>query len=239
MSESRNRSRYFLYVSYLLLAIVLIGFAPTFYLRAFFDVPPIPPYVYVHGAAMTAWFVWFCVQTTAVNTGRVALHRRLGAIGITIGVLLLISGVVAAFGLAPRLLEKYGNIDSDIPRIAGVVWGNLAGLIAFAGFLVAAFLYRQKPEIHKRMMMLASIGITLQALGRIAKFSMINMPEGPFALAGLLVLLIMLGIFDKRNTGRVHRITWVGGCALLVILIFFGFVVANSTFGRSVVLAFT
>jgi hypothetical protein len=43
MPESHRRSNFFLYTSYVLLVIVLVGFSPTFYLRAFFDVPVIPP----------------------------------------------------------------------------------------------------------------------------------------------------------------------------------------------------
>ena len=239
MPEAQRRSKFFMYVSITLLVIVLIGFSPTFYLRAFFDVPAIPLYVYGHGAALTAWFIWFCVQTTAVNNGRVALHRRLGIIGITIGILVLLSGAAAAMGLAPRLLEKYGNIDSDISRIAGVVWGNLGMLVAFTGFLIAAFLNRRKSEIHKRLMYLASIGIILPAFGRIAKFPMIDLPEPPLAFAGLLTFLVLLGIFDKTNSGSVHRVTWVGGIALLANLIFFGLVVPITTFGRPFVLALT
>ena len=158
-------------------------------------------------------------------------------IGVTIGAVVLLSGAITAVKLAPRLLEKYGDIDSDLPRIAGIVWGNLAGLVAFGGFVFLAFLYRQKPEIHKRLMLLASIAITLQALGRIAKFPMIDMPEGPFALFGLLTLLVTLGIYDRRRVGSVQRVTWIGGCALLAILITFGFVIANSAFGRAFVLA--
>jgi hypothetical protein len=188
---------------------------------------------------MTAWFVWLCVQTTAVFNGRVALHRKLGMIGVTIGAVVLLSGTITALKLAPRLLEKYGDIESDLPWIAGIVWGNLAGMVAFGGFLFLAYLYRQTPEIHKRLMLLASISITLQALGRIAKFSMIDLPEGPFVLLGLLMLLVMLGIFDKRSIGRVQRVTWIGGCALLAILITFGFVIANSAFGRAFVLSLT
>jgi hypothetical protein len=234
-----RRSNFFLYTSYALLVIVLVGFSPTFYLRAFYDVPAIPPYVYAHGVAMTAWFVWLCVQTTAVFNGRIALHRKLGMIGVTIGAVVLLSGTITALKLAPRLLEKYGNIDSDLPQIAGIVWGNLAGMVAFGGFLFLAYLYRQTPEIHKRLMLLASISITLQALGRIAKFSMIDLPEGPFVLLGLLMLLVMLGIFDKRSIGRVQRVTWIGGCALLAILITFGFVIASSAFGRAFVLSLT
>ncbi len=239
MPETNRRSNFFLYTSYVLLVIVLLGFSPTFYLRAFFDVPAIPLYVYAHGAAMTAWFIWLCVQTTAVFSGRVALHRKLGTIGMTLGALVLLSGVFTAIKLAPRLLEKYGNIDSDTPRIAGVVWGNLAGLVAFGGFLFVAFLYRHKPEIHKRLMLLASIAVTLQALGRIAKFPMIDLPEGPFALLSLLMLLVMLGIFDKRNIGSVQPVTWIGGSTLLAILITFGLVIANSAFGRAFVLSLT
>jgi len=186
MSDVAHRSKFFLCLSYVMLAIVLIGFSPTFYLRAIFDVPAIPLYVYVHGAAMTSWYIWFCVQTTAVNSSRVALHRRLGVIGITIAVLVLISGVAVALGLAPRLLEKYGDIESDFARIVGIVWGNLGTLVAFAC---------------------------------------------------LLTLLVMLGIFDRINIGRVHQVTLIGGLALFAGLIFFGLVVPLTSFGHSFILA--
>ena len=239
MPEIQSRNKFFMYISIALLVIVLVGFSPTFYLRTFFDVPDIPLYVYGHGAALTAWFIWFCVQTTAVNNGRVDLHRRLGAVGVTIGILVLISGTAAAMGLAPRLLEKYGNIDSDFSRIAGVVWGNIGMLVAFTGFLVAAVLNRRKSEIHKRLMYLASIGIILPAFGRIAKFPMIDLPEPPLAFAGLLTLLMLLGIFDRTSNGSVHRVTWIGGIALFASLIFFGLVVPTTASGRAFVLALT
>jgi len=239
MPEIQSRNKFFMHVSIALLVIVLVGFSPTFYLRAFFDVPAIPLYVYGHGAALTAWFIWFCVQTTAVNNGRVDLHRRLGAVGVTIGILVLISGAAAAMGLAPRLLEKYGNIDSDFSRIAGVVWGNIGMLVTFAGFLVAAILNRRKSETHKRLMYLASIGIILPAFGRIAKFPMIDLPEPPLAFAGLLTFLMLLGIFDRTSNGSVHRVTWIGGIALFASLIFFGLVVPTTASGRAFVLALT
>ncbi len=239
MSESHRRSKFFLYASYALLVIVLIGFSPTFYLRAFFDVPAIPLYVYGHGAALTAWFIWFCVQTTAVNNGRVDLHRRLGAVGVTIGITVLLTGATAAMGLAPRLLEKYGNIDSDFSRIAGVVWGNIGMLVAFTGFVVAAVLNRRKPEIHKRLMYLASIGIILPAFGRIAKFPMIDLPEPPLVFAGLLTFLVLLGIFDRTNNGSVHRVTWIGGIVLFANLTFFGLVMPMTAVGRAFILALT
>jgi len=68
-----------------LLAIVLIGFSPTFYLRAWLateDLPQglqaLPVYLNVHGAIVTAWFLLFFTQTVLVASQRVDIHRRLG-----------------------------------------------------------------------------------------------------------------------------------------------------------------
>jgi len=71
---------------------------------------------------------------------------------------------------------------------------------------------------------------------------MIDAPEGPFAFAGLLILLILLvvlAIFDKTHNGSVLRVTVLGRCGLLSILILLGFVVSGTAFGRAFVLALT
>src|ERR1043166_3218788 len=56
------RSKFFLLANALLLAIVLVGFSRTLYLRAFFDVAPIPVSLYIHGAALTLWFLFALIQ---------------------------------------------------------------------------------------------------------------------------------------------------------------------------------
>ena len=78
----RAQSKFFLGMSIVLLLFVLSGFAPTLYLRAFFDVPPIPASIYLHGGILTGWFVWLVVQTSLVQTARTATHRRLGVVGV-------------------------------------------------------------------------------------------------------------------------------------------------------------
>jgi hypothetical protein len=89
--HSRRRSRFFVGMSIVLLLIVLVGFSRTFYLRAFFDVPPIPPHVYVHGAILTAWFALFCLQTSLVAGGRSDLHQRLGVVGVGLGIAVIVA----------------------------------------------------------------------------------------------------------------------------------------------------
>lgn len=80
-----RRDRFFLGMSLILLLTVLIGFAPTLYLAALRDLPPLPGHLHVHGAILTSWFVWLAVQTSLVKASRIDLHRRLGAAGSAIG----------------------------------------------------------------------------------------------------------------------------------------------------------
>lgn len=77
----QTRSKFFLVMSGVLLATVLIGFSPTLYLRAYFEPREIPSYLYVHGTVLTAWFLLFLVQTSLVASIRTDVHRRLAACG--------------------------------------------------------------------------------------------------------------------------------------------------------------
>jgi hypothetical protein len=75
LEKAAARSSFFFWMSVLLLAFLVIGFAPSLYLRAYFETPPIPAYLHVHGAILTSWFVWLVIQTFMVRSGR---WRRIG-----------------------------------------------------------------------------------------------------------------------------------------------------------------
>ena len=61
--------------------IVFVGFAPTYYLRAFYHADPLPSVFRIHGLVFTAWVVLFVVQTALVSARRTDIHRRLGVVG--------------------------------------------------------------------------------------------------------------------------------------------------------------
>ena len=96
-----------------MLCVVLVGFAPTLYLRAFFDVRPVPIYLYVHGAMLTAWFIWLCVQTSLVAAHRVDMHRRFGVVGVVLGIAVLVISPFVTLGAVSRLAATYG-LDSAL-----------------------------------------------------------------------------------------------------------------------------
>ena len=66
---------------------MLVGFAATLYLRAFFDGPPILSHLYVHGVIVTGWFVWLLVANwvpaapAAVPAGESALRATTIVLG--------------------------------------------------------------------------------------------------------------------------------------------------------------
>src|SRR5258706_441214 len=87
--------------SFVLLAAVIIGFAPTFYLRPPFAMRPLPVYLYVHGTVLTTWFALVVVQTWLVAVRRTDLHRRLGVVAVfNAGLVVLLSAVVAVRAVA-------------------------------------------------------------------------------------------------------------------------------------------
>jgi hypothetical protein len=248
-SNAPVRSGFFFWASVLLLSFVLIGFARTFYLRAFFDVRPIPGYLYVHGSVLTAWFVWLFIQTSMVRTGRTATHRRLGIVGVVIGAMVIATGPMATLGQVGRLRDAGLDWNTDlgvalgipaaegIPMLqfaAGVVWINFASIVLFTVLLAGAVTLRHNPQTHKRLMLLASIAIIGPALARISRWQVLGGESGPFIPVVILGLLVTVIVHDVVTMRRVHRATLIG-CGAIVLVIFASRVIAGSEFGRAVI----
>ncbi len=227
--------RFFLAMSIVLLVIVLTGFAPTLYLRAFFDVPSIPAWVYVHGTILTGWFVLLCLQSSLAVTGRTAMHRRLGVAGAALGVAVIAANLAVLAGIGPRLRVALNSGEFDPSFVIRAVWGDLLSTVAFAVLLSAAIAFRRRPESHKRLMLLASVSIVGQALGRIGHWPLFDGLPGIFLpTCGLVFFLGSVVIYDVVTTRRVHPATLLGGAfRILVWLTTAG--IGGSDFGQRVV----
>jgi hypothetical protein len=227
-----SRNRFFVGMSVVFLLVVLAGFSRTFFLRAFFDVPPIPVLVYAHGAILTSWFVWFCVQTSLVAAGRTDLHRRLGIVGALLGAAVIFANacVVAAAGPRLRVVLHGGEFDPDF--VVRAIWGDIGSLLTFAILLGAALLLRRRPAAHKRLMFLASVSILGQALARVGIVGGMNPMY--VSTGGLVFFLGSLVIYDLLTLKRVHPATAIG-VGLRVLMWFAVAAIAASGFGKGVV----
>lgn len=184
------------------LLIVFAGFGETFFLRALTDHPPLPPLVIFHGVVFSAWLVLLLAQTSLVAAGRTGSHRRLGALGGWLAALMLVVGWFTAIAGARRGFIAGGTAGVTDP-LAGLAL-SLRDLFAFTALVAAGIYYRRRPEIHKRLLVLATINILPAAVGRL--------PIDSSLFGPLLTSLVLSAIaWDLFTTRKVHPINLWGG----------------------------
>jgi hypothetical protein len=217
--QTKSRDRFFLGMAGLLLLILLVGFSRTLYLRLFFEVPSIPIYLHVHGATVTAWFVLLVVQASLVNVSRVDIHRRLGILGVVLGVAVIPAGLMATLQFIPRLPEL-GLPFEVAPRVVTwIVFVNFHMLLGFVVFLVAALLNRAKADVHKRLMLLATISLIPPALARISQnLGWLLEQEIIFVTVTWLLLAVPILVYDLVTSKRLHSATAIGGLFFLLVV---------------------
>ena len=228
-SIARRHPAFFPAMSSLLVVLVFLGFAPTYYLRSV-TAGPIPAYLHVHGAAMTAWFLLLLVQTALIATRRRAVHRRLGVAGaIVAAVIVVLNPLVVAWSV-PHLLAA----GDTIQLVALIVVGDLLVVGIFLVLVGLAIRWRQYPETHSRMLLLASLAVSGPALGRLSLTLVATPLPGIIALMSLPLLVIG---HDRVVMKRVHPASAWGAAAIVGSLVI-SIVIANTPAGSAIVQLF-
>ncbi len=234
----KTGERYFLWMACVLLILNLIGFGPSYFFGQAFDAPPLPLRTHIHGVIFSAWFVLFLVQTALIETGKVEHHKRLGILATGLAGAMVISALTILYF---RAREYNGDTDTLLTT-ATLIWGNLALLVAFTTFITLGFLNRHRPAAHKRLMLMASVSMMGQALGRMARIERLRfldgdmMNEAAYGLGGLLLLLVSLAVHDMRTRGRIHPVTLWGAPIFMVSIAFIGVFVRQTGFGQALIL---
>lgn len=206
---------FFTSMAAVVLAVVFIGFAPSYYLRGI--LPPAHPYeslsplVMLHGLAFSAWVVLFAVQASLVATNRVAIHRRLGMVGmVLIAIMIPLAILTALYGVDRPF--------SRPPGIPGLTWlaVPLLDVPVFGGLVIAALAFRRTPAIHKRLMLIAMIDLLQPALGRIPDPAWLPVALSPVQT---LVFLLPLMAWDLFTLKRLHPATLWGSAVLTVVIV--------------------
>lgn len=201
---------------------VFLGFARTYYLKSVFPTPPFPPLFHLHGALFTAWMLLLVLQVSLAASRRIALHRRVGLIGGLLVAPMLVTGsmaaIAAARGQGPISAAvargELTRVGPGFPPLEGMVV-PLTTMLLFGVFAGAGLSYRKRPDVHKRLMLLATIAMLPAAIGRaMARLFGIANPALFFGATGLFVLAIV--IYDRRSLARVHPVTLWGGLALML-----------------------
>ncbi|MDX1562517.1 MAG: hypothetical protein R3305_06295 [Gammaproteobacteria bacterium] len=215
-----------------LVVCVFAGFAPTFFLRPFFDAAPLPSVlVIVHGVVYSVWMLLFAVQVSLAETGSIRLHRRIGLGGGALAALMLVLGIATGAEIAQRM-TALDELPPGIPPAGFIFWLSVITAIVFAAMIATAIRFRHQPQVHKRLMLIATFLISVAAFDRLFRYSvfgplMLTLGWAPwyllmFAVADL--FLVALAAHDWVKQGRIHAATaWaslvvIGAQALPVLL---------------------
>jgi hypothetical protein len=184
------------------LVTLFFSFAPSFYLRPATK-PALSLRVVAHGTLFSSWFILFLVQTGLAATGRIRLHRWIGFAAASAALLMVVTGPFLAIGLARR-----GLPPGDPLAFMLIV---LVDLLVFGIFVGAGIYYRKERDVHKRLMLLATISILPPGISRwpIAVRHVAVIP------AVLILFLALAAANDLWTRRRIHSTTLWGGLGLV------------------------
>lgn len=217
----RKRSRVFVFFGLAAAVVALIGFAKTFFLPLLTGAFSAPLIIYLHAVCLFGWVALFLAQSLLVQRRDLSRHRQLGWLGAGLAV-----GVVTTT-LAVGILASRRTLAAGAPVVANAeMLVIMIEMAVFASLVSAAILQRRRPDVHKRLMLLALLGSLGPAWFRFRHyFPAVDNPILFYSLilADSLILIAILA--DYLRDRRIHWVyPIVGGAMVLVHLVeVFGF----------------
>lgn len=209
MARERMERWFYLVSGCLLLLIVALGFQHFYLQGKASDGGPVTqqivPLVFLHGILMTTWIIAFVVQSSLIVSGNRKLHMTLGVAGAVLAGLLVIVGVSTAIASVHYNPDSYKGIWGA-RRFLSFMLINIFGFAAMAGI---GLMYRRRPEVHRPMMLLATLFVAGPAgffrIPAISGLIMANIHTiiGPWIpMLALGLLLVVLKSFMTRSWDR-------------------------------------
>lgn len=171
---------------------------------------PLTGLLAAHGVVFFAWLLIFLSQSVLVRTGRLAFHRRWGALSAILAAAVVLLGCQATVAMAQRGFDLSGDLAIQSDPLAAIAF-PLLDVAMFAVLFVAAYLYRRCPAIHKRLMLLAVFGGLMPSPIAHLTGHYAFVHDKPF-LTPLLVgaFLAVSAIYDRIALRRIHPVSlWV------------------------------
>jgi hypothetical protein len=208
-TADRRQHRLYIWAAVFVPAIVVLGFARTYYLKGMFDAPPLAgTLVHLHGIVMTMWVGLFVVQVGLAARRRVRLHQRLGIFGAGLAALVAAVGVATAISAAAR------GVTGGPPPLEFLVI-PLGDMVIFSILIATALYFRRRKDIHKRTMLLAALFLLTPAIARIPLGFIEH--GGPVVFFGLTDLALIAGAaYDTAINRRLHPV-FLWGTMLIIV----------------------
>jgi len=192
--------QYFYFAMSLLVAgLVVWGFSHTVEQNLIHAAPPRPLLLWFHGAAFSMWVLFFIFQSMLVRTHNVKWHMFFGWFGAALAT------VMAPLGITISIVM--GRFDIHTLRETGVdsfmivPWYDM---VAFATFISLAFLWRKKPEYHRRLIFIGTCCLLDAAFGR--QDYLFNHNLYFWCMDGVIFLGVLRDLVVNRSVHKVYLV---------------------------------
>jgi hypothetical protein len=112
--------------------------------------------------------------------------------------------IVLGVWAAVDALRRGARIGPLPPEVSLAI--PLIGILGFTVVIFASWRARRRPDAHKRLILIATIGLVSAALGRFP-WSRVGFPPAAGAVTGIGILLLILVGYELVSIRRIHRST--------------------------------
>ena len=166
-----------------LVALVLLGFGPSFFMRGIVPSyprpnPTLPPAVLLHGTVFTVWMALIVAQTQLISSRKHEVHMRLGKLTMLFAILMIPVMYLTAVWQVARANQP--------PFTDPLTWTivPLSVVVPFAILVWKGWEQRRNAQFHKRFLLSAAILTVMgPAIGRL--------PIAPPTRIGFTVILLL------------------------------------------------
>lgn len=194
--KSFLRRYFYLTMSLVFAGLVVWGFSHTVDQNLFHAKPAKPLLLWMHGAAFSAWVVFFIAQSALVRVRKVSVHRALGWFGAGLAALMVVLGCAVTVYLTRWDITVLHQ--SGVSSFIGIGFWDMA---VFGTLIALAILWRRKPDYHRRLIFIATCELMDAAIGRFDFWF-----NHSIFYAGLDLLIVAGMMRDVVVDGRIHKV---------------------------------
>ncbi len=194
------RRWFYLGMSLLIAAVVIYGFSQTVDHKLIHATPVRPWLLWVHGGLFSGWVAFFVLQTALVRSRNVPIHRALGWFGAGLASAMTVVGCGITVVMGRWEMARL----HDASFVAFLLIVSFWDISCFTVLFWLAVVWRKKPELHRRLMLMATCVLTSAAF---ARFPWEAFSDNWFyaGVDALILLGVLRDLIVNRSVHKVYR----------------------------------
>lgn len=208
-SNDVNHDRFFVWLAALLAVVAVVAFVASWFVPVLDERYRDAPIQHLYNLLLLVWPLFFLLQASLATAGNSRQHRSLGMAGISLATAVEFAGCASLI----KVLESARADGLGAVDLANASGGaGFAGLLLFTVFFAWAVIRRRRIDVHKRMMLLATLALMQQPASGLTFI--------PLLPAHVLFTTLVLAIVSARDwhvRKHVHPVYLVGGGVLLAL----------------------